>query len=85
MYDGAQRQIEKGKDLFQNVLSPLASLSDGWKHLGFKVFPEVENRKFFIDAEFSEEDVKVTAKEISCVISNYVNFFIISQFLQEKK
>ena len=77
MYDGAQRQIEKGKDLFQNVLSPLASLSDGWKHLGFKVFPEVENRKVFIDAEFLEEDVKVFKRNI---MSNYVNFFFLRQF-----
>ena len=82
MYDGAQRQIEKGKDLFQNVLSPLASLSDGWKHLGFKVFPEVENRKVFIDAEFLEEDVKVFKRNI---MSNYVNFFFLRQFSQEKK
>ena len=59
MYDGAERQLEKGKDLFENVVSPLASLSDGWKHLGFKVFPEVENRKVFLNAGFSEEDVKV--------------------------
>ena len=59
MYDGADRQIKKGKELFQNILSPLSSLSDGWKHLGFKVFPEVENREVFLNAGFSEEDVKV--------------------------
>ena len=83
MYDGAQRQIEKGKDLFQNVLSPLASLSDGWKHLGFKVFPEVENRKVFIDAEFSEEDVKVCTRNIYHV--KLCKLLFIRQFSQEKK
>ena len=59
MYDGAETQIVKGKDLFQNVLSLLVSLSDGWKHLGFKVFPEVENRKVFYESGFSEKEVKV--------------------------
>ena len=44
----------------KDVLSPLASLSDGWKHLGFKVFPGVENRKVFSEAGFSKEDLQVS-------------------------
>ena len=59
MYDGAERQLKSGKELFKNVFAPLASLSESWKHYGFKVFPEVENRKVFAQLEYEEKELKV--------------------------
>ena len=59
MYDGAKRQLMIGKELFTNVFAPMASLSESWKHYGFKVFPEVENRREFADFGLSEEELKV--------------------------
>ena len=59
MYDSADRQLKKGEELFNTVLKPLASLSEPWKHYGFKVFPEVESRKVFADLGFLEENLQV--------------------------
>ena len=59
MYDGAERQLKSGKELFKNVFAPLASLPESWKHYGFKVFPEVENRKVFAESGYEEEELKV--------------------------
>ena len=59
MYDGAERQLKLGEELFKNVFAPLASLPESWKHYGFKVFPEVENRKVFAQFKYQEEELKV--------------------------
>ena len=59
MYNGAERQLKLGEELFKNVFAPLASLPESWKHYGFKVFPEVENRKVFAQIKYQEEELKV--------------------------
>merc|ERR1719422_936576 len=66
MYDGAERQLKLGGELFKKVFAPLASLPESWKHYGFKVFPEVENRKVFAELEYQEEELKtiLTKEEI---------------------
>ena len=59
MYEGAERQLKLGEELFKNVFAPLASLPESWKHYGFKVFPEVENRKVLAALVYEEEELKV--------------------------
>ena len=47
--------------LFENVLSPLAQLPNGWRHVGFVCFPRVQSKDELSD-KLSEEDFQVIMK-----------------------
>ena len=64
MYDGAKKQLEKGEYLLKDILKPLASLSDSWRHFGFKCFPEVKNRAEFLKVGVPEYELQVSLNPI---------------------
>ena len=41
-------QLKKGRTMFEELLMPLAGLKEkNWRHVGFVVFPEIEDRQTF--------------------------------------
>ena len=59
-YDSAKEQLAKGEKMFDNVLKPLADISDAWTYLGFVSFPEIENKKVLNGfLKLSDIDLKV--------------------------
>ena len=42
--------------LFENVLSPLAQLPNGWRHVGYVCFPRIQSKDEIPKDKISEED-----------------------------
>ena len=60
-YKEAREQLEKGRNLFDNVLAPMASLwGYNLKHLGLVCFPEVQSREELNKTlKLNQEELKV--------------------------
>ena len=60
-YDSAIDQLGKGKRMFENILRPVADISDDWHYIGFVAFPEIENRNELNKyLKLTEDGMKVT-------------------------
>ena len=47
--------------MFENILRPVADISDDWHYIGFVAFPEIENRNELNKyLKLTEDDMKVT-------------------------
>ena len=58
-FKDAMGQLEKGRDLFHDVLSPLAQLPSCWRHVGVVCFPEIESREELISAGIPRQEAEV--------------------------
>ena len=75
-YDLAKEQLAKGEKMFDNVLKPLANLSDGWTYLGFVSFPEIEDRTVlnrFLKLNDSQLKFVLTKEEIQDLNFKWLN------------
>ena len=71
-YKEASKQLQKGEDLFIKVLSPLAHLPKGWRHVGFVCFPRIMSKDELPQDKFSKENLKVFNNKIVHV--RYVDY-----------
>ena len=55
-YKDASKQLKKGEDLFNKVLSPLAQLQKGWRHVGLVCFPRIMSKDEIPKDKISVED-----------------------------
>ena len=60
-YREAREQLEKGRRLFESVLTPMTDLSGhNWKHLGLVCLPEVQSREELNKTlNLNQEELKV--------------------------
>ena len=60
-YREAREQLEKGRRLFESVLTPMTDLSGhNWRHLGLFCFPEVQSREELNKTlKLNQEELKV--------------------------
>ena len=81
-YRDAREQLEKGRRLFESVLTPMTDLSGhNWKHLGFVCFPEVQSREELSETlNLNQEELKVLFQNL--VTMKYNIFF--RRFLQRQ-
>ena len=56
----AKKQLEKGRDMFENTIKRLVNIPD-WSHVGFVCFTEIENRQVVRNhlPDLNEEDIQV--------------------------
>ena len=55
--------------LFENVLSPLAQLPNGWRHVGYVCFPRIQSKDEIPKDKISEKDFQVKFKQ--CDLPRY--------------
>ena len=56
----AREQLERGKEIFREIISPLAELSDTWNYRGITVLPNMESKEMLLKIGFTEQDIKVS-------------------------
>ena len=61
--DGAQSQLEKGREMFSSIIFPLAEMSSTWSHRGLICLPNIENRGDLRHYGITEEEIEVIKKE----------------------
>ena len=59
-YVSAKKQLEKGRNMFENTIKRLANIPD-WRHVGFVCFTEIENRQVVRNhlPDLNDEDIQV--------------------------
>ena len=60
-YREAREQLEKGRRLFESVLTPMTDLSGhNWKHLGLVCLPQIQSREELNKTlKLNQEELKV--------------------------
>ena len=57
----AKEQLERGKEIFREIISPLAELSDTWNYRGITFLPNMESKEMLLKIGFTEQDIKVSS------------------------
>ena len=57
----ADKQLQKGKKFFTEILSPLVGLSSAWSHRGLVCFPHIESRDDLRVNGVSIKEIKVSS------------------------
>ena len=67
-YREAREQLEKGRRLFESVLTPMTDLSGhNWRHLGLVCLPQIQSR------EELNKSLKLDQEELKVLFLNLVN------------
>ena len=61
--DGAQLQLEKGREMFRSIIFPLADMSSTWSHRGLICLPNIWNRGDLRHHGITEEEIEVLKEE----------------------